>query len=447
MIDTLKIINFKSIGKLELKFKKLNILCGENASGKTSIIHSILLCTQKVKDDKDIDGSIIKIGDYQELKNKNNDNEIVIEMNQGKHKRKIIYRKNTDVNLNQKDILMVQNTSEDIFEFEKSVFYLSSNRKGVVDTYQKGNYEFGTDGAEAISFLDKHQEDYMSEGYMKILNKFIKDSVVKENRKFIEHVRFWMEYITEENISLTAIEKTNQYVLSYGINKTRPINTGSGYSFLLPIVIICLGSILFGKEESTVIIENPEIYLHPEAQEKLMYFLNFCKNFIQIILETHSEHIIKSSIKKDKINTRMYVVRKINNYTRCSRFDGKEFKTNSYLEVIYRAFGIILPEFHILLYGIAQEQYNKSNHLFESKLKEFDIYLEGLDNIPVKKWKHENRDRSGKVTGTTEYNTLPTFIRNKIDHPEAKNPDNAKKYSYSDKELKSSVEFLLSILK
>lgn len=40
MINKLKIHNFKSVKNLSINFGRLNILCGENASGKTSIIHS-----------------------------------------------------------------------------------------------------------------------------------------------------------------------------------------------------------------------------------------------------------------------------------------------------------------------------------------------------------------------------------------------------------------------
>ena len=75
MISQLKMKNFKSIEKMDIKFKKLNILCGENASGKTSVIHAILLCSQNNKNGKNADGEIIKIGNYDELKNNTKNSE------------------------------------------------------------------------------------------------------------------------------------------------------------------------------------------------------------------------------------------------------------------------------------------------------------------------------------------------------------------------------------
>ena len=327
------------------------------------------------------------------------------------------------------------------FKFEKSIFYLSSNRTGVMDTYSKGNFLFGTNGAETISFLHTHQEDLMSTEYIQYFNKVFPDSKVAENRKFIEHIRFWMEEITTENISISSINKTNQYILSFGENQIRPINTGSGYSFLLPIIIVCLGVILLNENVPTIIIENPEIFLHPEAQQKLMRFFSFCKKFCQIIIETHSEYIIKSTIENSKMDTNVYVSQKdANGYTILSKYRGKDFKTNSYLEILYKSFGIITPEFHILLYGLVQQKYNKKKGLFESSMSEFDKYLNGVTSVPRKKWKHVYRDK------TSIYETLPTFIRNKIDHPEAINPETKKHYSYTKKELKISIDFLLSQL-
>ena len=364
MINELKIKNFKSIERLNIAFKRLNILCGENASGKTSIIHAILLCSQNDKNDKSADGNIIKIGEYEELKNVSKNSEIKVILKENKQLKTIIYRRNDNPKLNQDNVLIVDSTNDDAFKFEKSIFYLSSNRTGVMDTYQKGNYLFGINGAETISFLHNHQEDMMSDEYMQYFNKIYTGSKVSENKKFIEHIRFWMEEITNENISISSIDKTNQFVLSFGERKIRPINTGSGYSYLLPIIIACMGAILLNENTPTIIVENPEIFLHPEAQQKLMKFFSFCKSFCQIIIETHSEYIIKSTIENCKTDTKIYVAKKDDKgFTTLSKYKGRDFKTNSYLEILYRSFGIVTPEFHILLYGLLQQKYNSNNNI------------------------------------------------------------------------------------
>lgn len=441
MINELKIKNFKSIDNINIKFKKLNIFCGENASGKTSIIHSILLCSQNEKNGRNADGNIIKIGEYEELKNVNKNSEISIIIKNNSKYKSLTYKRNDNSDINQKNMLLVDASDDSNFQFERSIFYLSSNRIGTMDTYAKGNFVFGINGAETISFLFTHQEDLMSNEYMQIFNKKFHDSKVSENRKFIEHVRYWMEEITSENISISSINKTNQYILSFGENQVRPINTGSGYSFLLPIIIACLGAILLDIETPTIIIENPEIFLHPAAQQKLMRFFSFCKNFCQIIIETHSEYIIKGTIENSKTDTNIYVAKKDKNgYTFLSKYKGEDYKTNSYLEILYKSFGIITPEFHILLYGLVQQKYNSQNNKFESSISEFDKYLNGIFSVPHKKWEYLKNNR------TITYDTLPTFIRNKIDHPEAISPTTNKHYVFTKRELKISIDFLLDQL-
>lgn len=416
---------------------ELNIFCGENASGKTSIIHALLLAAQKITSDYTADGSILKIGELHELRNINANGDIEIKISCNNYNKEVTFARNEDVSQNKSAMLTVQPDPCDILSFEKNLFYLSSNRMGVMDTYSKGNYLFGTNGEAVVDFFYKHQEDFLCQDYMKKFKKIFPASNIIENSKFIEHVRFWMEYITGETIAIDSIQYTNQYILRFGTN-IRPVNTGSGYSFLLPMIVVCLGAILVGDSPSTVILENPEIYLHPEAQKKLSDFFVFCKSFIQLIVETHSEHLLKNILDKKQRKTKVFVVKKTNNNTKCYSFTHKNFKTYpiSYPEVIYAAFGITSPELHIQLYSMLQSRFIAQNPT-NTSIRCFDGYLAGISNVPCKAW--VNTDR-----GVT-YNTLPTFIRNKIDHPEAKDPNN-KKYTFSENELKASIDWLISQL-
>lgn len=434
MIKSIKISNFKSIKNVNMQLSNLNILCGENASGKTSIIHALLIAAQKTTGDFSADGVIVKIGELNELKNITSTGELQITVKCGDEIKEISFVKNDDVSQNRSSKLIVNPDPSDILTFEKRLFYLSSNRTGVMDTYSKGNYLFGTNGEAVIDFFYKQQEEFLGQEYMDKFKKAYPDASTSENRKFIEHVRFWMEYITGEDITIDSIPYTNQYTLRFGTN-IRPINTGSGYSFLLPIIVVCLGAILVGEKLPTVILENPEIYLHPTAQKRLSDFFTFCKHFIQLIVETHSEHLLKNILDKKETRTKVFVVKKVNNNTKCYPFTHKNFKTYpiSYPEVIYQAFGIASAELHIQLFGILHSRFIHRTRMNE-RLKTFDDYLSGISGVPLKTWINTNNN--------VQYNTLPTFIRNKIDHPEAKNTNN-RKYSYTEQELKESIDWML----
>ncbi len=68
-------------------------------------------------------------------------------------------------------------------------------------------------------------------------------------------------------------------------------HVGIGVRYVLPILLTVLSN-----KDSTICIENPEIHLHPKAQTELMCVLfQYCNdNNNQLIIETHSDHIINS---------------------------------------------------------------------------------------------------------------------------------------------------------
>ena len=89
----------------------------------------------------------------------------------------------------------------------------------------------------------------------------------------------------------------------------------------------------------------------------------------------------------------------------------------------------------MLLYGLMQEKCNVVvGH--ETKIKEFDNWLlSAYPRIQKKQMRHRN----------TIYETLPTYIRNCIDHPEGRSPSD-RKYKFTEMELRKSIDFLLANL-
>ncbi len=103
-----------------------------------------------------------------------------------------------------------------------------------------------------------------------------------------------------EDLGITNILSAK---FSYGGNNdVRPYHIGAGVSYITGIII----SSLSAEPEDILIIENPEIHLHPKAQADLTEFLCFIANAgIQIIVESHSDHIfngIRKAVAKKYIN-------------------------------------------------------------------------------------------------------------------------------------------------
>ena len=68
-----------------------------------------------------------------------------------------------------------------------------------------------------------------------------------------------------------------------------PASVGVGFSQIAPIILMCLTA----EKNDILIFEQPELHLHPGLQQKLGdFFLQMSKLGIQIIIETHSDHIL-----------------------------------------------------------------------------------------------------------------------------------------------------------
>ena len=70
---------------------------------------------------------------------------------------------------------------------------------------------------------------------------------------------------------------------------------GVGVSQLLPVLVLCLLS----EPGGIVLLEQPELHLHPAIQQRLGDFLLACaRTGRQLIVETHSEHLISRLRKR-----------------------------------------------------------------------------------------------------------------------------------------------------
>ena len=116
----------------------------------------------------------------------------------------------------------------------------------------------------------------------------IKQCCVKDS------VNDWLNYIGVAQEVIAGYKGRYGYELKVKSNKNNEkgndmTNVGVGVSQVLPIILACLRA----PKGTTIIIEQPELHLHPAMQSKLTDFFvatMLCNK--QIIIETHSEHII-----------------------------------------------------------------------------------------------------------------------------------------------------------
>lgn len=213
---------------------------------------------------------------------------------------------------------------------------------------------------------------------------------------------------------------------------------GSGVEIILTLLLL---KNIAGASKGKIIylIDEPELHLHPKAQEKLLDLLLEESKDKQIFISTHSPYMFKGSFgaganllllkrnSKDEIDI-------VNAKAEGWGLFGDISPT--WGEVNWFAYNLPTIEFHNELYGFIQSIAIDENEKYSYE-REFDDWL-------VSKGLEQNRSWIKEIKGVAkepQSRTLQTFIRNSIHHPE--NKHNKK---FTDAELKLSIEQMIKIL-
>jgi len=358
MISEVKISALKSIDQLSLKCSKLNVLTGTNSSGKSTFLQALLLVKQNTEIWQGLNGKLVSLGDFRlDAKNFNvSTDEIVIEVDTLPASTVPIKMTFKEDGQSDESLLMQWaktikvNEDKGVFSFDNlktypslSIKYLSCNRIGSQDIYLK-NYgqtdDIGINGEYAIFFLQTHKSDPLD-------SALIYDH---SSKTLLAQVNYWLNYILGTTIYPEDIPGTDVVKASYDMGddrKIRPRNVGSGTSYLISLLVLCLSS----KESDILIIENPEIHLHPRAQSRIcefLYFISQAKR--QLFIETHSDHIFNGiragiatkAMESEDIAVNFFYLNE-KNCTRVSKIEfGKNGRIMNYTDGLFDQFDIDL---------------------------------------------------------------------------------------------------------
>lgn len=153
--------------------------------------------------------------------------------------------------------------------------------------------DIGIKGENTALVLALEQENQIPQYYRCIYQgKQIEKFELRESDRMLEAVNWWLLECMKlpEIKSVVSLRGTiNQVKLnSSGVEVSLP-DVGFGVSQILPILVECLRV----KKGETIILEQPEIHLHPSLQSKLAdFFICMAKSGKNLVIETHSEHLI-----------------------------------------------------------------------------------------------------------------------------------------------------------
>lgn len=126
-------------------------------------------------------------------------------------------------------------------------------------------------------------------------------------------VNKWLNYMEISNeYNLISQEEILRLFLPTKIDKEVKVtlaDVGFGVSQILPILVEGLRI----KPNQTLILEQPEIHLHPKLQMRLAdFFISLILSGRRILLETHSDHIINRIVRRIIENEENEIVSKTN---------------------------------------------------------------------------------------------------------------------------------------
>ena len=332
MIDLLELKHFKCFELLKLPLASLTVLSGTNASGKSSILQVLALLHQTMRDHEwsghvALNGSDVQLGTVSDVVDQAHgrgrfevglsDNNVRCNWSFTGERRDMSARLER-VEVGDESIEILQrpgnhlryllpdpipsDTAARLTATIQDLAYITAERRGPRETYPliDDRNNVGTQGEYAVSALFNGSDEQVAEHLR------IKDDAAPT---LAHQVEARMDsFFPGCRISVSQVENANAVVLGIRTSENtgflRPVHSGFGITQILPIVVAVLSARASLHDNPLILIENPEVHLHPSGQALMGQFLAEAAHAgVQIIAETHSDHVlngVRRAVKSGK---------------------------------------------------------------------------------------------------------------------------------------------------
>ena len=306
MLRHIGLTNFKCFEALDLACAPLNLLCGLNGMGKSSVIQALLVLRQSFESGEIESGHLVLGGDRTDLGAgadvlfEDAEEEVIGFELHGDDlhpwTKAFAYARTRDrlsvVNAGSNDV--VPRSWRDVPPFGGHFANVEAERIGPRKLYplsevQARRRNLGARGEYAWNYLSEHQDDLLSPDDLRR-----SDGV---GRRLLEVVDHWLQDVGPgAHLHLESVQAADAVIAGFTFDRPgdvasqrhRATNVGFGLSYVLPVVLA-----LLLPPGALCLIENPEAHLHPRGQTKLAELaVRAAVAGVQVIVETHSDHFV-----------------------------------------------------------------------------------------------------------------------------------------------------------
>ena len=326
MITQIELSLFKCFQILKLPLGRLTLLSGANASGKSTILQAMVLLHQTMLDHEwstrlQLNGTEIKLGTVTDIVDKVHGRRefgIAIEDDGCSIKWTFAYGDDKEAMsaavaavsvdgrfVNRPDRLRFLlpeplGAADSLAQRLRVLTYLTAERIGPRDVYDLRDPSVtqvvGPCGDNAVGLLFQQRE-------MTVLPPL---ALASDPPTLLKQVEARMKkFFPGTSLVVQHVSQTNNVTLGIRTSDAtdfhRPVHVGFGLTQILPIIV----SALAAKAGDILLIENPEVHLHPAGQGLMGQFLaEVATAGVQVLTESHSDHVfngIRRAVKAGKL--------------------------------------------------------------------------------------------------------------------------------------------------
>lgn len=304
--EYIHINGFKCFADSQFELNKITLLTGANASGKSSIIQALLLL--KAASESNDSFSMLSLEDTRFafdfgtpdslINNEIQEDEVTIAFADGISMAFNGGRQDKDRRL----LVGIDGLKELRGVFAHGLTYFTAERQGPRYEYARRKTDENGCGCRGENTGNVMSDNWNTKiSGQRLLHTSEGDAL------FNIALDRWVDYIfpgVTVRVQPVGVQVYQVIIRdSFHNFPTDSTNIGFGISYALPILV----GALLAKDNSWLIVENPEAHIHAKAQSNMGFFLGMMAAAgLRVVVETHSEHVVNGVRRAAVVNGRLH---------------------------------------------------------------------------------------------------------------------------------------------